>query len=141
MLCDRVVQAPNLDGVEPELRCVLRAISDFIFVVVKVASAVVPEGDMIEVFDVEGIFSNVGGLLDDGICQGVMRDVEIGQIGGVDPDVGRVCPEEVQVVEIVIFSIRATHSDDDQANERSDGQPHGRENTRKTASLAHDEVC
>lgn len=97
---------------------------------------------MIEVFDVEGIFGNLGGLLDDGIGQGVMRDVEIGEIGGVDPDVGGVRSEEVQVVEVVVFFVCATHSNDDQAHERGDGQPHRGENTRKTASLAHDEeVC
>ena len=133
-----------MDGVEPELVGARAAKVDLVGggqVAVsgvcgggKVARAVVPEADMIEVFDVEGGFDDVGSLVDDFVGYGVGGEVDDGRI---DVDVGGVGSEEVEaVVEVVVF-VCTSQAHYDQADQGGDGQGHGREDAGEAASFSH----
>lgn len=90
---------------------------------------------MIEIFDVQCIFCSVGGLVDDGVGERVVRDIEI---CWADVDVGGICSEEVKAVVSGIVLVGATQADNDETDEGGDGKGHGREDTRKTACFPHD---
>ena len=107
----------------------------------EIARAVVPQGDVVEVLDIQRALDSRGargrgppsGIVDEVGDAGGESD-----ISGVDLDVGGVCSEEVEVVKGAVVLVCATEAYYDQANERGDGQGHGREDTRKATELPHD---
>lgn len=54
-------------------------------------------------------------------------------------DLGGVCSEKVEAVELRIVLIRTTHPDDDKADEGGDGAYHGQEDTCEAACFAHND--
>ena len=84
----------------------------------EVSGAVVPEADVVEVFEAEGGLDDGGGGVEEAVGEDVGGEVEG---GGVDVDVGGVGAEEVEgVVEGVGF-VGAAEADDDEADEGGDG--------------------
>ena len=82
----RVVEAPHFDGVEPEFvgvrTAVIHVVADAAGAVSgEVARAVVPEADVVEVFDVKGGLDGGGRFVDDCVRQGIGWEVDE---GGVD---------------------------------------------------------
>ena len=112
-----VVQVPDLDRVEPELFFPGRALCDVVGytaggVLLEIPGAVVPQRDMVKVFYIEDVLGDVvGALSDDGICDGVIGEVDD---GGVDGDVGGVGSEEIEVVEVGVVFVGAAETDDDE---------------------------
>lgn len=129
-----VVQAPDFDRVEPKLICMWRAKSDVVGSISEVSGTIIPQRDMVEVVDVEGILDRSGGFADDGVGQRIFGKTEV---SGIDDYGAGICSKEVEVIEGGIGFVGASQSHNDQADERCDGQRHRRENARKSASFAH----
>ena len=85
-----------------------------------VSGAVVPEGDVVEVCDVESRFDGVAGGVGEGDACCFVDDVGDGggegDERGVDVDVGGVGAEEVEGVEGGVVLVRAAESDYDEAD-------------------------
>ena len=131
-----------MDGVEPELVGVRGAVRDVVahaatgaIIVDEVSGAVVPQTDVVEVFEVEGGFGDGGGGVEEAVGEDVGGQV---QRRGVDVDVGGVGAEEVEVVVEGVGFVGAAEGDDDEADEGGDGQGHGGEDAGEAAGFAHD---
>ena len=101
----------------------------------EVSRAVVPEGDVVEVFEVEGGFGDGGGGVEEAVGEDVGGEI---QRGGVDVDVGGVGAEEVEGVVEGVGLVGAAEADDDEADEGGDGQGHGGEDAGETPGFTHD---
>lgn len=138
---DAVVQMPDVDGVEPVLLLRGAAVGHIVEaaargVLGEAAGAVVPEADVVEVVDAEGFGGFAGGLVDEGVGEGVFgQGVEEGAVG---VDVGSVGAEEVEGVGDGGGAVGAADADDDEGDERDDGHGHWGEDTGEAAKFAHD---
>ena len=137
----RIIEPPHRHRIKPELIGVRRAVRDMVAytpsgaVGDEVPRAVIPEADVVEVFEVEGGFGDGGGGVEEAVGEGVGGQVEGGRVDG---DGGGVGAEEVEgVVEGVIF-VGAAEGDDDEADEGGDGQGHGGEDAGEPPGFAHD---
>lgn len=107
----------------------------------EIARAVVPQGDVVEVLDVQRALDSRGASGRGPPC-GIVDNVgdaggEV-DVGGVDGDVAGIRSEEVEVIEGAVILVRAAESHDNEADKGGDGQGHGREDTRKATELPHD---
>ena len=90
---------------------------------------------MVKVFHVKDVLGDVvGALADDGICDGVIGDVDN---GGIDGDVRGVGSEEIEVVEVGVIFVGAAETDDDERDQRHDGRGHGEEDACEAAGFTH----
>ena len=84
----------------------------------EVSGAVIPEADVVEVFEAEGGFGDGGGGVEEAVGEDVGGQV---QARGVDIDVGGVGAEEVEGVVEAVGLVGAAEADDGEADEGGDG--------------------
>lgn len=159
-----VLQPPDFDRVEPELRVRRRALSDLLDAVLLLAFAVRPQADLVEVLEILGrggagqrfeqvvvdleLVGLVSDLVEDGLRVGgeitcvCLWTLLVGDVG-----VGRrwlTCLEEIQILAYrcrgcpVVVAQLPNH-DKQKTDQRGQSQRHRREDARETPCFPH--VC
>ena len=139
-----VIQIPDIHRIEPELPLSGGAVCDILFpatgaVLFVITCAIIPQGNMIEVFNAKSAGSYVGRLIEQRVGQGIVGESQSIPDTGVEIDIGGVGTEEVKAVGDRGVFVGTSSCDYDQANQGEYGHGHWREDTRKAPELAH--VC